>query len=338
MFRNHLSRSSVITVVVLAGLFGLMMVMDIGFVSAYNIRNILRWTGLFGILSVGVSIVIMTGGVDLSVGSVVALVGGLCVYYLTVRGLPVPVVLVGCFVVSILIGLIHGFFVSVLRIQPFVVTLCGLFVYRGIARFIMGDLNLGYGSGFIGLKILSSGRFPALLFDPGNIPAWINAWSIPLPFLILVLLSLLLGLFLRNTVYGQFLVAVGSNESAVVFSGVNPVGIKLTAYAISSFCAGLAGILFSLHLNSVQPSTAGNMYELYAIAGCVVGGVSLKGGEGSLVRVILGTGIVRVLYNVISIVGISTVLESTLIGLVILVAVSMEALTANRNRFRLTVH
>jgi ribose transport system permease protein len=100
--------------------------------------------------------------------------------------------------------------------------------------------------------------------------------------------------------------------------------MKIVAYVISATCACLAGILFSLDLNTVQPSTAGNMYELYAIAGCVVGGVSLRGGEGGIIGVIIGTAIVRVLYNAINILGISTTLEFTIVGLVILIGASTE--------------
>ncbi|MFH2115733.1 MAG: ABC transporter permease, partial [Spirochaetota bacterium] len=315
MYR-YFPRSFLLSITALVLMLVLMSIMDIGFVSIYNIRNILRWTGLFGLLSLGVAIVIITGGIDLSVGSVVALIGGLCVYNLTIRSYPVALVIGGCLLLAAMIGIIHGIFIAILRIQPFVVTLCGLFVFRGLVRYAMGDITLGYGSRFTGLKLLSSGRFPELLFPQGTVPEWISRWSLPMPFLILLVVGLFLHLFLRHTVYGQYLQALGSNEAAVVFTGVSPVGIKIAAYAISSRCAGLAGILFSLDLNSVQPSTAGSMYELYAIAGCVVGGLSLKGGEGSIARVILGTGIVRVLYNVISIAGISTVLESTLIGVV----------------------
>jgi ribose transport system permease protein len=166
------------------------------------------------------------------------------------------------------------------------------------------------------------------------VPLLIAEWSLPMPFIILLVAGTILGILLNYSVYGRFLRALGSNEQAVRFSGVNTHRMKIAAYVISATCACLAGILFSLDLNTVQPSTAGNMYELYAIAGCVIGGVSLKGGEGSISGVIIGTAIVRVLYNAINILGISTTLEFAVVGLVILVGACAEevlkSLTAKR--------
>lgn len=329
---HAVSRPFALTFAIMIALVALVAVFDRSMVSSYNLRNILRWTGLFGLLSVGVSIVIMTGGIDLSVGSIVALVGALCVHFITVRGMAPWIVLVACIALSGLLGCVHGFFVAKVNVQPFVVTLCGLFVYRGVARFAMGDITLGYGSGYGALKLLASGTFPALLFAPERVPEVIARWSLPVPFVILLVVGLLLGGYLRNTIWGRYTVAIGSNEQAVLFSGVSPEPVKIGAYMISSVCAGLAGILFSLDLNSVQPSTAGIMYELYAIAGCVVGGVSLKGGEGAISRVIVGTGIVRILYNAINILGVSTTLESSIIGIVILFGVSAEELFRTRSR------
>jgi ribose transport system permease protein len=299
-------------------------ILDSNFLNPYNIKNILRWTGLFGLLSVGVSFVIMTGGIDLSVGSIVGLIGGLSANFIRMRGIPIVPSLLICLALAVGMGLLHGFLVTKIKVQPFVVTLCGLFIYRGMARFCLQDVTQGYGSGFQALKFLANGRFPSAFWPPGQVPLLIAEWSLPMPFIILILLGIALGVFLNHTVYGRYLRALGSNERAVRFSGVMTDQIRIMAYVISATCAGLAGILFSLDLNTVQPSTAGNMYELYAIAGCVVGGVSLKGGEGSISGVIIGTAIVRVLYNAINILGISTTLEFAVVGLVVLVGASAE--------------
>jgi ribose transport system permease protein len=297
---------------------------DRSFITGYNLMNIMRWSGLFGLLSLGEAFVIMTGGIDLSVGSIVGLIGALSANLIRMREWPVPAVLVLCVALTVLMGLMHGLLVTKIKMQPFVVTLCGLFIYRGLARFFMQDITQGYGNGFPSLLFLAHGRIPAGFFASGHAPKIIVDWSLPMPFLILAAFGVILAVFLNRTVYGRYILALGRNEKAARFSGINTDRMTILAYVISAVCAGVAGILFSLDLNTVQPSTAGNMYELYAIAGCVVGGVSLKGGEGNILGVIIGTAIVRVLYNAINIIGIATTLEYAVIGFVILVGVGAD--------------
>ena len=294
------------------------------FASPYNLKNIFRWTGLFGLLSLGEAFVIMTGGIDLSVGSIVGLLGAFTAHFLKVRGMSIPLALFLCVGLSVLMGMLHGILVTKVKMQPFVVTLCGLFVYRGLARFWMNDVTQGYGNEFVGLKFLVSGRFPSALWPPDQAPKFIADWSLPLPFIILVLVGIVLAIFLNWTIYGRYILALGRNERAARFSGINTDRMTIVAYVISAVCASFAAVLFSLDLNTVQPSTAGNMYELYAIAGCVVGGISLKGGEGNIVGVIIGVAIVRVLYNAINILGIATQLEFAVVGLVILIGVGAD--------------
>jgi ribose transport system permease protein len=307
---------------------------DTTFIKGYNIMNIMRWSGLFGILSLGEAFPIMTAGIDLSVGSISGLIGALSANFIRMREMPIALALVICFGLSILMGYVHGLLVTKIRMQPFVVTLCGLFIYRGMARFTMQDVTQGYGNAFLGLKFLAHGKVPLAFWPAGQAPKFVQDWSLPMPFIILVLVGIILAIFLNRTVYGRYILALGRNEQAARFSGINTDRMTILAYMISSTCAGLAGILFSLDLNTVQPSTAGNMYELYAIAGCVVGGVSLKGGEGNILGVIIGTAIVRVLYNAINILGIATTLEFAVVGLVILIGVGadevIKGLTARR--------
>ena len=307
---------------------------DTTFIKGYNIMNIMRWSGLFGILSLGEAFPVMTAGIDLSVGSISGLIGALSANFIRMRGMPIALALVICFGLAILMGYVHGLLITKIRMQPFVVTLCGLFIYRGMARFTMQDVTQGYGNAFLGLKFLAHGRVPSAFWPAGQAPKFVQDWSLPMPFLIIVIVGIILAVFLNRTVYGRYILALGRNEPAARFSGINTDRMTIVAYMISSTCAGLAGILFSLDLNTVQPSTAGNMYELYAIAGCVVGGVSLKGGEGNIMGVIIGTAIVRVLYNAINILGIATTLEFGVVGLVILIGVGadevIKGLTAKR--------
>ena len=301
-------------------------IVEPAFMNPYNLGNILRWSGLFGILSLGEAFPIMTGGIDLSVGSIVGLIGAMSAHMLKVQGMSIPLVLIICLGTSVLMGLMHGVLITKVKMQPFVVTLCGLFVYRGIARYAMNDVTQGYGNEFIGLKFLVKGKIPASFWPPGEAPAFFLDWSLPMPFVIMVVIGIILAVFLNRTVYGRYILALGRNESAARFSGIDTDKMTIIAYTLSSTCAGVAGLLLSLDLNTVQPSTAGNMYELYAIAGCVVGGCSLRGGQGTMLGVIIGTAIVRVLYNSINILGIATQLEFAVVGLVILFGVGSDEL------------
>lgn len=311
-------------VIILIAVVIISTVININFISPYNIKNILRWTGLFGLLSVGECFVILTGGIDLSLGSIVGLIGVLSAHFLKVQRMSIPLTLFLCIGLALLMGLLHGVLVTKVKMPPFVVTLCGLFIYRGMARFTMKDITQGYGNEFEGLKFLANGRIPSAIWSSGSAPKIIEDWSLPMPFVILVILGIVLAIFLNRSIYGRYILALGRNERAARFSGINTEKMTIIAYIISASCAGLAAILFSLDLNTVQPSTAGSMYELYAIAGCVVGGTSLRGGEGGILGVIIGTAIVRVLYNSINIIGIATQLEYTVVGLVILVGVGTD--------------
>ena len=170
---------------------------DTTFIKGYNIKNILRWSGLFGILSLGEAFPIMTGGIDLSVGSIAGLIGALSANFIRMREMPIALALAICFTISILMGFLHGLLVTKIRMQPFVVTLCGLFIYRGMARFTMQDITQGYGNAFLGLKFLAHGRIPLAFWPAGQAPRFIEDWSLPMPFLILAAVGIILAIFLN---------------------------------------------------------------------------------------------------------------------------------------------
>ena len=289
--------------------------MNPNFLIPYNVGNTLRWISLYGVIGLGVSFVIISGGIDLSIGSVVGLTGSILALMLGQYNISIPLALIICMSVSLLIGVIHGLLITKLKLQPFVVTLCGLLIYRSIARLITNDQSLGFGSDFEGLRTIVTGSIPL----PNN-------YFIPFPFLLLILLAIIALVLLNKTLYGRYLMAIGRNEEAVRFSGINADRVKMTSYIICSLMGGLAGILFSLDFNSVQPSIMGNFYELYAIAAAVLGGCSLRGGEGSILGVLIGTAILRVLTNSITLLSIPTNLEFGVIGIVILVGVTTDEL------------
>ena len=160
---------------------------------------------------------------------------------------------------------------------------------------------------------------------------------VPMPFFIMMGLAVVAGIFLNHTIYGRYLLAVGRNEEAARYSGINTDGIVMMAYVICSLLAGIGGVLFALDINSIQPSSHGNFYELYAIAAAVLGGCSLRGGEGSILGVVIGAAVIRVLYNSINLLGIPTQLEFAIIGGVILVGVVVDELVkrlVTRSRVR----
>jgi ribose transport system permease protein len=286
------------------------------FTSAYNIENLIRRTALFGILSVGVSFVIITGGIDLSIGSVVCLVGCGMPWMLAVKGWPLPVALLVAAGGVVSLGFAHGLLVTKLRLQPFVVTLCALLLYRGLARGLTGDQTVGFGTGFTGLRTMATYKIPI-----------IGGFGLPVPCLILLVVAVAAAVFLNRTIYGRYLLALGNNEQAARYSGINTDRMTIVAYVISAALAGLGGMLFVLDVNSAQPVDFGNFYELYAIAAAVLGGCSLRGGEGTIVGVIIGTALMQVLRNMITLIdAIPTHIEFAVIGAVILGGVIVDEL------------
>jgi ribose transport system permease protein len=275
------------------------------FLNTYNVQNIVRWTSLFSIISIGAAFVIITGGIDLSIGSTIGLTGTLLAWLLTSQHFSVPSALLTVFAVSLFIGFGHGLLITKLRLPPFVVTLCGLLLYRGIARYLTNDNTLGFGSEFDRLRYISVGH-------PFSLPL------VPMPFVLMIVIALAAAVLLNQTIYGRYLLALGRNEQAARYSGINTHRITIMAYVICSVLAGLAGVLFALDVNSIQPAGLGEFYELYAIAAAVLGGCSLRGGEGTIFGVIIGAAVIRVLYNAINILGIPTQLDFAIIGLVIL--------------------
>lgn len=516
------------------------------FVQEDNLRNLLRWSSMFGVIGIGAALVIITGGIDLSIGSVIGLLGCMLPMLLVGRGWSVGASLGAVMLGAALIGLTHGLLITKMKLQPFIVTLCGLLIYRGLARYIPGDQTQGFGTSFDGsLRLLATGAPCSAAFLvmvagigvtgyfliqaaaggggaapgrralanflgalcgialavtgssrfwygfelhagekidlflgwqmptwratvpeqavqlPGELIWWFGlsaipfmcwfvwvawrsdrrilrllplqilmiglclpfalagsremvslAWEgdaesvfgekmwqvihrievfvalgvimatlawlfrrgvkaggeaarlpamatgiaaimwllgrsqvarealwqsgtpdtllglagstqllevlVPAPFFVLVVIALMASAFLNLTIYGRYLLALGRNEQAARFSGVRTDRMVITAYVLCSMIAGVGAILFTLDWNAVQPPGHGAMYELYAIAAAVLGGCSLRGGEGSILGVVIGAAVIRVLYNSTNLLGISSLLEYTNIGLVIL--------------------
>jgi ribose transport system permease protein len=200
--------------------------------------------------------------------------------------------------------------------QPFIVTLCGLLFYRGIARFVANDETKGFGNskGFEGLKDFATG----------------SLFGLPMPLIILLILSVVMGVILHRSVWGRHLFAAGRNEEAARYSGINTARVIGSTYVLSGFLAAVAGILIAFYTNSISPSSHGNFYELYGIAAAVLGGCSLRGGEGSIVGILLGAILLQVLQNLVNLLGIPSSLNFAVMGAVILIGVLADQLLSRR--------
>lgn len=286
------------------------------FLSGVNLLNMANLIGLFGVFSIGQGLVIITGGIDLAVGSVFALLGVVFIDLLANHGVSWPVALALVLLGGVAIGLLHGVLVTRAGLQPFVVTLCGLLIYRGAARYYTGDATIGFGyaEGLDALTWLASGR----------------SFGVPNPFLVLVAVGLVVGVVLHRSVFGRYLYAVGRNEEAARYSGIRTGLVVTGAYVLSGALAGLSTVLLVFYTNSVSPSSFGNFYELYAIAAAVLGGCSLRGGEGSVLGIVLGTVLLQILQNLVNILGIPSSLNFAVMGGVILLGALADRQLARR--------
>ena len=285
------------------------------FLSAVNLLNMANLIGLFGVFSIGQGLVIITGGIDLAVGSVFALLGVIFIDML-VQGMPWPLALLAVLLGGLLIGALHGGLVTKAGLQPFVVTLCGLLIYRGAARYYTGDSTTGFGytEGLDSLAWLASGR----------------SFGVPNPFLILIVVAAVMAVVLHRSVFGRYLFAVGRNEEAARYSGIRTGLVVAGAYVLGGGLAGISTVLLVFYTNSVSPSSFGNFYELYAIAAAVLGGCSLRGGEGSILGIVLGTVLLQILQNLVNILGIPSSLNFAVMGGVILLGALADQQLARR--------
>jgi ribose transport system permease protein len=290
-------------------------IMNPRFLSEANLRNQAHLIGMFGIFSIGMGIVIITGGIDLSVGSAFALQGVLLSIMLVEWKWPWPVAALAAIGGLVFLGIVQGFLVTKVRLQPFIVTLCGFMIYRGLARYIARDETKGFGESNFGyLRQIASGY----------------VHGVPTSFVLLIVIAVIMYVVLHRSVYGRYLYAVGRNEEAARYSGINTQWVIGSAYAVSMLLAGISGIILAFYTNSVSPSAHGLSYELYGIAAAVLGGCSLRGGEGSILGIILGTALIQVLQNLVNLLGIPSALNLVVIGTVILIGILADELLGRR--------
>lgn len=274
------------------------------FVSSQNLLNILDQVSIIGIIALGMTLVILTGGIDLSVGSIVAFAGFILAKSL-VSGFGLPVSILLCLATGLGLGSINGLFVSYGKLPSFIVTLGLMSAARGATLY------------------LAEGRSISGLPDGLNGLASSSLLRIPLPALMFVLFSILLAVFTKFTYWGKFIYAVGGNERAAWLSGIRIQRYKMFVYVITGFLCAVSSLVLVGKLNSAQ-SQAGNMYELNAIAAVVIGGTSLSGGKGSISGTVFGVLVLGVLQNGFSILNVSTYYQLILLGVIIIAAVYLD--------------
>lgn len=315
-----MTRKDIAVALLLTVLCAVVAVASPQFLSVTNLQNVSRLVGTYGIFSIGVGLVIITGGIDLSVGSICALLGVLLSMMLVEWHWPATIALAAVLVIGACLGAVHGLLIARLRLQPFIVTLCGLLLYRGAARYIARDSTKGFGTGegFEWLRTLASG----------------SVGGVPMPFVLLAIIALAAWLLLHRSVFGRHLVAIGRNEEAARYAGIRTQAVVAWAYVISGTLAAVSAVIIAFYTNSISPASHGNFYELYAIAAAVVGGCSLRGGEGSIAGIVMGAALLQVLRNLVNLLDIPGSLDFAVMGAVILLGAIADQIVARRSVIR----
>ncbi|MBL8863928.1 MAG: ABC transporter permease [Gemmataceae bacterium] len=299
-----------------------------------NLMDVANLQGQYGIITLGAALVIIVGGIDLSIGSVVgcsAVLFGVTMKSGVHPYAALPLVLA----FGATVGLVNGLLITRLKLQAFLVTLCGMFVYRGLARLIGGTVSRTWvtdprdptahpefdtpirnlRSGLVGKDFLGELVFPG-------------------EFVLLILLALVLGFFLHRTAYGRYWYAIGHNELAAKYAGVNVDRQRVIVYVICSTLASLAGMLLFLNMPSIQADAGGSSWELFAILGAVLGGCSLRGGEGTAIGMVLGAMVMPVVDNFVNLNGMKSDGIPAVIGLTLLLGTIIDELLRRRNAAR----
>jgi ribose transport system permease protein len=305
-----------------------------------NLIDVTNRQGLWGVITIGVAVLIITGAIDLSIGSVVGFsavaFGMMMTSGINIAGLrsgpihpylAVPVVLA----LGVAIGLINGLLVTRLKLQAFLVTLCGLFVYRGLARYMTSSpvgtesiaaTNPTFREPMNALRLILIGKDEdrALLF--------------PMEMAVLIAVAAVVGLLLHKSVIGRYWYAIGYNESAARYSGIATDRYRLIGFVISSLLASLCGVMLLLDYGTANPTDAGEMWELYAITGAVLGGCSLRGGEGTIIGAFLGAMVLPVLRNLVSFLDIPDAIIPAVIGMTLLLGTIADEFFRRRSGVR----
>ena len=299
--------SELTTVIALIILMAVITIINSNFLTANNLLNLLLQVTSNALIAFGMTFVILTGGIDLSVGSILALSSALTAGLLG-SGMPVRLAILISLILGCILGMVNGLLISYGKLAPFIVTLATMTIFRGA--------TLVYTNG----NPITKGLSDSFLFQflgQGYIV------GIPFPVIIMFIVFIVLYVLLHKTAFGKSVYAIGGNEKAAYISGVKLNKVKIIIYSISGIMASISGLIITSRLSSAQP-TAGASYEMDAIAAVVLGGTSLSGGKGRILGTLIGALIIGVLNNGLNIIGVSAFWQQVVKGVVILIAVLID--------------
>ncbi len=320
--RSVLRSNAIQTLLAFGALIVMMVVFSVAspnFLSFDNIIGILIATAVNGVLALGVTFVIISGGIDLSIGTVMTLSAVMTAVVVTNWHLPVPLGIVGGLLAGTAAGLANGFLIAKMKVPPFIATLGMLNVAKGLAL-VIAELRPIYFNDTPSFNEMAMGS---------ALGAVIPGFEVPNLVLFLFGAAVLASLVLKKTILGRYTFALGSNEEATRLSGVNVDAWKITVYAVSGLFAGLAGVLIAARLNSAQPSL-GLGYELDAIAAAVIGGTSLSGGEGTILGTVIGAFVISILTNGLRILSVPQEWQTVVTGAIVILAVYLDIVRRRR--------
>ncbi|WP_419954555.1 ribose ABC transporter permease RbsC [Neobacillus niacini] len=293
----------------LLGLIILIVIVSIlnpSFLEPLNILNLLRQVAINALIAFGMTFVILTGGIDLSVGAILALSSALTAGMMVSGIDPILAILIGC-ILGGLMGMVNGLFITKGKMAPFIATLATMTIFRGLTLVYTGGNPItGLGDNYL-FQLFGRGYF----------------LGIPVPAVTMILTFVVLFIILHKTPFGRKTYAIGGNEKAALISGIKVPKVKVMIYSLSGMLAALAGAILTSRLNSAQP-TAGTSYELDAIAAVVLGGTSLSGGKGRIFGTLIGALIIGTLNNGLNLLGVSSFYQMVVKGIVILIAVLLD--------------
>lgn len=301
-------------VFVFAAIFIAYLAVNINAVNLLALANILRHSSVVGVVALAMGLIILTGDIDLSVGSTVALVGGVSVLVFNATG---SIALTFTFGIlgGAVCGAVNGVLVSLLKMPSFIATLATMMIFRSVASWLMS-------AHLVVPMFRLDHELPAFdaYFRIGNG----NFLSIPILFIIFLAVTVCIVYLCTSTKFGKSIYAVGSNEKAARLAGVNVAGVRVIVFALAGSLTGLAAVLLSGQMSGIMASTAGRMYELYAIAAVVIGGISMAGGKGKMLGVIFGVVTFTIVDNIIMALRFNPLINDTFSGLILLAAILLQ--------------
>lgn len=279
------------------------------FLTTSNLFNVFRQVSIIAIMSVGMTLVIITAGIDLSVGSVMAFSGAVLAGIIT-AGIPLPIAIIACILVGIVLGIFNGFIVAKGKVPAFIATLAVMVIARGMTLvFTQGNPIVVSDTSF---RFIGAGTI----------------FGVPFPIVLMIVIYIIMYWVLKHTTFGRYLYAIGGNEEASRLAGISVDRVKIAVYALAGFFASVSALIYTSRLMSAQPNAGAGM-ELDAIAAVIIGGTRLSGGRGAVTGTLIGALIMGVLDNILNLTNVSPFYQDIAKGLVILAAVLIDSKLAN---------